>query len=225
MATLFSRSWLLALSLGLVTAGAAGLVSAHNGDATQIHSCVNQGATPRGQVIIYSAPGLTGSDPTSVCGTRGTSVDWNAQGIQGPTGPQGLQGIQGPSGPAGAAGAAGASDLYIARGAKDGNYQAPVFGVGDLPLSLTVPAGSYLIGGKTTVFNGDGDPQTTDCTLSTGDISRVRPDSQGNGEQVAVSLADAATFALPTTITMNCAGFGHRTSYSVLTATKVGVLH
>src|SRR3982750_614017 len=71
MTLALQRPWLLALLIGLVAAGAAGLVSAHNGDPTQIHACVNQAATPRGQVIIYSAPGLTGSDPSSVCGTRG----------------------------------------------------------------------------------------------------------------------------------------------------------
>src|SRR3954453_10251080 len=95
MATFVQRPWLLALFVGLVAAGAAGLVSAHNSDPTQIHACVNQAATPRGQVIIYSAPGLPGSDPSSVCGTRGTPVDWGqtgAAGGSGPTGPTGPRG-------------------------------------------------------------------------------------------------------------------------------------
>jgi len=92
MATLLRRPWLFALLIGLLAAGVAGLVSAHNGDPTAIHACVNQAATPRGQVIIYSAPGLPGPDPTSVCGTRGTPVDWNAQGIPGPTGATGPAG-------------------------------------------------------------------------------------------------------------------------------------
>src|SRR5678815_543124 len=95
MATLLRRPWFLALFVGLLAAGAAGLVSAHNGDPTQIHACVNQAATPRGQVIIYSAPGLAGSDPTSTCGTRGQPLDWNGQGIQGPPGPTGATGPAG----------------------------------------------------------------------------------------------------------------------------------
>jgi hypothetical protein len=100
MATLLRRPWLLALLVGLVAAGAAGLVSAHNGDPTQIHACVNQGATPRGQVIIYSAPGLAGGEPaTSTCGTRGTPVDWGQTGGVGATGPSGVPGPSGPSGP------------------------------------------------------------------------------------------------------------------------------
>src|SRR3954449_12707319 len=98
MATFVQRPWLLALFVGLLAAGAAGLVSAHNGDPTQIHACVNQAATPRGQVIIYSAPGLTGSDPASMCGTRGTPVDWGQTGGVGATGPAGATGPSGLSG-------------------------------------------------------------------------------------------------------------------------------
>src|SRR6186713_3531880 len=96
--------WLFALLVGLVAAGAAGLVSAHGGDPTQIHACVNQAATPRGQVIIYSAPGLAGSDPSSTCGTRGTPVDWGSQGAAGVTGPSGVTGAVGATGPSGTSG-------------------------------------------------------------------------------------------------------------------------
>src|SRR3954463_16217409 len=92
MTTVLRRPWLLALFVGLLAAGAAGLVSAHNADPTQIHACVNQSATPRGQVIIYSAPGLPGSDPTSACGTRGLPVDWGQTGGTGATGPAGATG-------------------------------------------------------------------------------------------------------------------------------------
>src|SRR5947207_2532847 len=76
LAQVLRRPWLFALLFGFLAAGAAGLVSAHGGDGTQIHACVNQAATPRGQVILYSAPGLPGSDPNGACGTRGLPVDW-----------------------------------------------------------------------------------------------------------------------------------------------------
>jgi hypothetical protein len=114
LAGLARRPWLLALLVGLVAAGVSGAVMAHNGDATAIHACVNQGSTPRGQVIIYSAPGMLGSDPNSVCGTRGLAVDWNGQGVQGPTGltgATGATGVGGPSGATGTTGATGASGL------------------------------------------------------------------------------------------------------------------
>jgi hypothetical protein len=102
MTLALQRPWLLALLVGLVAAGAAGLVSAHNGDPAAIHACVNQASSPRGQVIIYSAPGLTGAEPaTSTCGTRGTPVDWGQTGGVGATGPAGTTGASGPSGPLG----------------------------------------------------------------------------------------------------------------------------
>src|SRR5678815_1965692 len=109
LAQLRHRPWLFALTTGLLAAGAAGLVSAHNGDPNAIHACVNQAATPRGQVIIYSAPGLTGSDPTSVCGTRGSALDWSAQGTTGASGPVGATGLTGSAGPSGATGPTGGS--------------------------------------------------------------------------------------------------------------------
>src|SRR5436190_16033586 len=101
MANLPRRPCLFALFAGILAAGAAGLVSAHGGDPTQIHACVNQAATPRGQVIIYSAPGLPGSDPSSTCGTRGTPVDWGGVGGAGATGPSGAPGASGANGPSG----------------------------------------------------------------------------------------------------------------------------
>src|SRR5256885_12624103 len=107
MAMILHRPWLFALLIGLLAAGAAGLVSAHGGDPTQIHACVNQAATPRGQVIIYPAPGLAGSDPASTCGTRGTPIDWGSQGVPGPAGTTGFTGLPGAPGAGGGTGAPG----------------------------------------------------------------------------------------------------------------------
>jgi hypothetical protein len=148
------RPWLLAFLVGLLAAGAAGLVSAHTGDPTAIHACVNQAATPRGQVIIYSAPGLAGSDPTSLCGTRGISVDWGSQGVQGPSGvpgaigpsgptggtgnvgpsgPSGGVGVQGPSGPTGGTGSSGPSGMPGPDGGTGGTGPSGPAGVPGVP--------------------------------------------------------------------------------------------
>src|SRR5688572_15260744 len=84
------RPWLVALLVGVVAAGAAGLVSAHGGDTTLIHACVHPSTK---SVIVYSAPGLAGSEPaTSQCGTRGTPLDWSAAGSAGAPGPTGPSG-------------------------------------------------------------------------------------------------------------------------------------
>lgn len=65
------------LSLGLVSGA-----SAHGGDATKIHACVNNAS---GEVKIVG--------PSSTCHHNSTAVDWNV------TGPQGPAGSQGPAGP------------------------------------------------------------------------------------------------------------------------------
>jgi hypothetical protein len=117
MVILRQRPWLLALFIGVLLAGAAGLVSAHGGDSSLIHGCVSTSSNPRGQVTIYSLPGQSGpsnglAGPTGSCGALGQLVDWNAQGIAGPSGPSGPQGPQGslgPSGPSGPQGLLGAS--------------------------------------------------------------------------------------------------------------------
>jgi hypothetical protein len=99
LSKLHRHPWLCALFTGVVAASAAGLVNAHGGDSTLIHGCVNQSSTPKGQVIVYSAPGLAGGEqPTSLCGTRGLALDWNAQGSVGPAGATGPTGATGPRG-------------------------------------------------------------------------------------------------------------------------------
>ena len=84
MATAMCRPWVLALVVGLLAAGAAQLVSAHGGNPNLIHGCVNPSSVPRGQIIIYSAPGLPNSDPNAICGTRGFPMDWFAAEGQSP---------------------------------------------------------------------------------------------------------------------------------------------
>jgi hypothetical protein len=138
------------LLIGLVAAGAAGLVSAHNGDPTQIHACVNQGATPRGQVIIYSAPGLTGGEPaTSTCGTRGTSVDWNAQGIPG---------AQGPTGPTGATGPRGTGNAVEVTSVPSVNLTLTSTVVGQAATITPGPGGRVLVTGWLVASNPNSPP-------------------------------------------------------------------
>ena len=72
-------------------------VSAHGGDGSLIHACVNNRS---GAVRIVNA--------SSTCdGSKETPLDWNIQGVQGIQGPQGSQGEPGLQGAQGLPGAQG----------------------------------------------------------------------------------------------------------------------
>jgi hypothetical protein len=74
-------------------------------------------------------------------------------------------------------------------------------------VSLTVPAGTYVIWGKTWLQNLDTFPGPASCTLSSGsDITRVSLVGTGSvgGDKMAVSVQDSATFAQTTTIIFSC---------------------
>ena len=202
---------------------------------------------PGGDGVIHSCylknGGLRVIDSTEQCKSNETALNFNQTGPQGPQGPagpigpkgpqglQGLQGLQGPQGTTGATGDTGAtgpagtngtSDAYIARAPASGF----IFLDSDI-VSVSVPAGSYVIIAKMTLVSADGDPQTAQCTLSTGDFSEARV---GGGEsagasRMVLSLQDAATFNATTTITVHCNGFHIAVEKSVLTAIKVNNIH
>lgn len=171
------------------------------------------------------------------CKSGETSLNFNQtgpQGPQGPAGPQGPQGQQGSqgatgatgntgsigaTGPTGPAGANGTSDAYIARVPGRISLDADI-------VSVTVPAGSYVINSKMTLVTEDDDPQTATCTLSTGDEGSSRLGGASAGASTMVlSLQDAATFNADTTITVHCNGFHIDAANRVLTAIKVNTIH
>jgi hypothetical protein len=160
-------------------------------------------------------------------------IAWNQtgpqgpQGIQGPIGPVGPQGVQGPqgttgltgaTGPAGPQGPSGLSDAYFSKNDTDHVLDEPV-----VLISKSVPAGSYVINARVEAFNDDGDLQTIQCSLNTGDAVDVKIDGDAWSETVA--LQDVAVFNAPATITLTCGGFQIFAEHSVLTAIKVNAIH
>jgi len=145
-------------------------------------------------------------------------------GLQGPTGTTGATGPAGPAGPTGPQGPAGANGVGHAY--VDSNDSAVTLD-NSFPVvaSVTVPAGSYLIFGKSFVFNGDSSDQDVTCKLSTGDLVTTRLLAAPNG-QASVSLQDTAV-SVPdaTTITMSCATFNGGAEYSKLTAIAVNAIN
>ena len=74
---------------------ALAVLQARAAEGQIVHACVAKDGTTR---IV---------DPTIVCKTNETTVNWNVVGPQGPQGPPGAAGVQGPSGPAGPSGPQG----------------------------------------------------------------------------------------------------------------------
>ncbi len=68
-----------AMLMGYIGSRAAAVASAHGGDATQIHACVNPG---NGTIYMVA--------PDEACGPNQVALDWS---IQGPAGPSGVLGF------------------------------------------------------------------------------------------------------------------------------------
>jgi hypothetical protein len=167
-----------------------------------------QGAAgPAGPPGALGATGPAG--PTGPAGATGAAGPAGPQGMPGvpgatgATGPTGPQGPTGPTGPAGPAGANGISHAFTARSTVGSMLTSSGIDV----ISVPVPAGTYVIWGKTWLQNLDTLPGQASCTLSTGsDVTRVSLLGTGSvgGDRMAVSVQDSATFTQSTTINLSC---------------------
>ena len=121
------------LLAALLGASAVTLISAHGGDGSLIHACIN------------NRTGLTRIvDASDSCRSQETAVDWNAVGPQGPQGDTGAQGPTGPAGPPGPQGGAGLSGYERVSGSF---HCSPLFTCG---LRVTCPGGKKVLGGGVT---------------------------------------------------------------------------
>jgi hypothetical protein len=174
--------------------------------------------------LLLAAQGAAG--PAGLPGAQGTP---GAAGAQGPAGPAGSTGPTGPAGPAGPPGANGTSHAYMARSTVASMLTSSGIDV----ISVTVPAGTYVIWGKTWLQNLDTLPGPASCTLSTGsDVTRVILLGTGSvgGDKMALSVQDSATFAQTTTINLSCrhddlSNRGTSANDAVLTALPVDALN
>jgi hypothetical protein len=78
---------LAVLGASILGSGVTAMVSAHGGDASMIHACLNPG---NGTIYVVGA--------NQACGPNQTALDWNIQGSAGPAGPVGPAGPIGPTG-------------------------------------------------------------------------------------------------------------------------------
>jgi hypothetical protein len=141
-----------------------------------IHSCYNSTGNPVGSLrVIDPATGAS-------CSKNEKSLNFNQTGPQGPQGIQGVQGVPGTSGvdgtdgidgadgqngapgSTGPAGPAGLSHAYSSS--TSGSYFNN--GVETVVLSVSPPAGAYVVNSKVIVNNQDGDSQSATCDLRVG---------------------------------------------------------
>jgi hypothetical protein len=118
-------------------------------------------------------------------------------------------------------GSAAANHAYHASGMSD------LDGADAVVASVTVPAGSYVVTGKASLYNADEDEQDANCKLSTGDITHViLPGQDTSIETVevrqAIPVQGVATLDAETTIRLTCATFDGHAFNGALTALRVG---
>lgn len=147
------------------------------------------------------------------------------QGVQGPVGAVGPAGPTGPTGPQGAAGANGVGHAYAFVTPSD----SLVILDNSFPTvaSVTVPAGSYLIFGKTWLQNTDGSDQDGVCNLSTGDHTRVRLGGYNSAGYFQSVVVQDTVVNVPdgTTISMTCATYNGGAENSKLIAIPVNAVN
>jgi hypothetical protein len=165
--------------------------------------------------------------------SRHVEFSWNQQGPQGPQGIQGIQGmqgIQGVPGPAGQTGATGATGPTGPTGATGPAGPAGASGLSDVhqasgglgqAISVSEPAGSYLVIGYAKVGNGDGDTQNAACTIN-GNVAINESIIGGSSEIVPV--IGTITLAAPGTIGMSCGGFRISVFFSRMFVIKVSAI-
>ncbi len=226
----FTVAWALigqvpvgAANLGTIKGfGSGGFISKFLDNYTIVNSGIfeNQGnvgigtVTPSAKLDVVGGiridgqgNGLSFADGSSVYSRAeliGPPGPQGPQGPQGATGPQGTTGPTGPSGPTGPAGPQGPSGVSHAWIDRASSVS---LGTTDTTVAqVIVPAGTYLIFGKTSVQNTDSGSETrATCKLSSGDQTDIHLDpGTDHVIQGSIAVQDSATFSGTAAITMTC---------------------
>ena len=151
------------------------------------------------QQVVWNQTGPTGPQgPTGDTGATGAKGDTGAPGAKGDGGAPGAKGDAGAPGPA------GTSHAYTANGTN--------------PLSVSVPAGDYVVVGQMTLFNATTNRGRVDCSLQGAVAVTISLDG---AQASVVPINSTATLDSPGSITILCAGGGYTTSNQRLTVIKV----
>lgn len=182
-----------------------------------IHSCYNATGNPVGSLRVI--------DPTTgaTCSKNEKSLNFNQTGPQGPQGIQGVQGLagvdgtdgldgtdgtDGTNGAPGATGPAGLSHVY-----SDSTFQSYFSNSAEtVVLSVSVPAGAYVVNSKVSVNNQDSDSQSASCYLKVGGSLEdfINLDLSANGDQGFTIDAPLQAVVRPqqaTSIAVSCSSY------------------
>lgn len=187
-----------------------------------LYACVQKGSF-RARFVGASVP----------CKKTETRVTWNIAGPAGPEGPTGPQGPIGPEGPTGPAGPEGPTGPQESLNAYHSSLAETTFGTGwstpDL-ITLTLPAGKYLVSGKAVVQNTSS-AQLVQCALRDtvtdyDDAFASLGDTGPNGDFATLALQTAFEPSATATVGLACtSAAGPARAASVkLTAITVGGL-
>lgn len=157
-------------------------------------------------------------------------ISWNQQGPKGEKGDQGIQGIRGPKGDQGIQGPKGDQGIQGQQGAAGAAGTSPAYTVdaASVPLSVSVPAGNYVVLGQVTLRNADGDPQAASCSLQGTRMfsTIVGGNTVGDESNYDVTSINAtATLGAAGNITINCGGYGISGDDARLTVIKVSSIN
>jgi len=179
--------------------------------------------------------------PTGPQGLQGAPGPQGAPGQQGPPGQQGAKGDKGDNGDAGAQGAPGPTGPQGPKGDKgdpglslggDAYFAHPASkhlsgGAWTTVASVTLPSGSYVFTGTTTVFNDDGDTQPVFCQIAGHTYSQagaLLAQTIAAGYIETITVQDAFTVDNQTTVPLECES-DNADAGPVLTAVKVAAVH
>ena len=176
-----------------------------------IHGCYQKN---NGQLrVIDTEAGQT-------CMLSETSLDFNRTGPQGIQGIQGIQGLPGINGTNGTNGTDGTNGINGTSAAYTAN--------GTNPLSVSVPAGNYVVLGQVTLRNQDGDAQNAVCTLQGQTVLFQivgANNTSGGSNYDTVPINATAALASPGNITIACGGFAISALNTRLTVIKVDTIN
>jgi hypothetical protein len=178
--------------------------------------------------LVAGAPGPQGSPgPKGDTGATGSKGDQGIRGepgvdgADGAPGSKGDQGIQGEPGVDGADGAPGPSDAWSAS-YNDYDYS------GNRAISVTVPAGHFVVNAKGSIYSTDGGTGLCTLTGGGGDPLDQAYSHTSADKETTYPVQGVRSFPTGGTLTYECTAPGgtlRAVGWMKLTAIKVGALH